>query len=229
MSVAPSTKKREAGASKPARRRFGRRLSATHVLIAVVVILAFVLNLLVLQDRSATTMVAVADRPLTTGSAVASHVVRLIPIETSFGALDGLVTEEDLDHFDGWVVGRALDEGDLIDRASLVQPGGGSGLREMSVPVAKEHAAGGVLAPGDRVDVISTQDDVAFYVAAGLEVTGVAESDGGAIGTTGQYHVVVAVTSDEALAIAEAIAAGSVEIVRSTGAEEIEGSESDGS
>lgn len=218
MSITPSTTQREAGSSKSARRRTGRRLSANHVLIAVVVILAFVLNLLVLQDRSSSQLVAIADRPLTTGTPLTDDSIRLVPVDSSFEGLPSLVSEGDLPVLEGWVVGRAIPEGGLIDRAALVEPGEASGLRSMSIPIATEHAAGGALVSGDRVDVISVGDGVASFVARDLEVTGVSESAGAAIGAASAYNVVVAVTADQALALAQAIDSGSMEIVRSTGA-----------
>lgn len=218
MTLSPSSKLREAGSPKPARRRSGRRPSATHLLIAVVVILAFVLNLLVLQDRSSTTLIALASQPLTTGSIFDPAAIRLVPVDTGFEGLDSLVGESDLDAFEGWVLSRGIPEGGLVDRGSLVEPDVGGGLRSMSLPVPIEHAAGGALLPGDRVDIISVTEGVAGYVATALEVTGVGEPGAASIGAASQYHVVVAVTAEEALALAEALASGSVEIVRATGA-----------
>lgn len=222
MAVTPSTTLREAGSSQTARRRWGRRLSVTHVVIAVVVILAFVLNLLVLQDRDATTLVAVADRPLTAGSALDPSTLRLVPVDSSFEGLPDLVTEEQLGELEGWVLSRSIASGGLIDDSALVAPGSISGLRSMSLPVPIEHAAGGALVNGDRVDVVSVVDGSAVFVAVDLEVVSVAESASGAIGTVAAYHVVVNVDADEALALAEALDGGSVEIVRSTGSESIE-------
>jgi hypothetical protein len=97
----------------------------------------------------------------------------------------------------------------------------------MSLPVPVEHAAGGSLVAGDRVDVIAVSDGVAGFVAVDLEVTSVADGASGAIGTVSSYHLVVNVDSDEALRLAEALAAGPVEIVRATGAERIEEASSD--
>jgi Flp pilus assembly protein CpaB len=206
----------------PARRRLRRRPSATHILIAVVVILAFVLNLLVLRDRSSTTLVAVARHQLTTGSVLGPDSVRLIPVESDFESLDHLITDESLGSYDGWVLRRAIDEGALLDVSSLVQPGDGSGLRSMSLPVDREHAAGGSLVAGDRVDVISVVDGEAGFVASDLEVTGVAEDSSGGIGAVSQYHIVLSVSADQALALAAALDSDSLEIVRSTGAETID-------
>ncbi len=227
MTLSPSTEQREAGSHHPARRRLTRRLSATHVVIAVVVVLAFVLNLLVLQDRSTTTLVAVADQALATGSAIERSSLRLVPVDADFEGLPGLITEDDLGSVDDWVLSRSVPAGGLLDRAALVRPGSGSGLRSMSLPVPVEHAAGGSLVAGDRVDVIAVSDGVAGFVAVDLEVTSVADGASGAIGTVSSYHLVVNVDSDEALRLAEALAAGPVEIVRATGAERIEEASSD--
>ncbi len=107
----------------------------------------------------------------------------------------------------------------------FVEPGAPSGLRAMSVPVAVAHAAGGTIATGDRIDVISVSDGSAAYVVSDIEVIGVSDVDGGSF-TVGEYHIVVAVDAAQALDLAAAIEADSIEIVRSTGAPvvDIEGS-----
>ncbi len=222
MTSSPTAQVRESGSPTPAHRRPRRRPSATHVIIAVVVILAFVLNLLVLRDRSSTTLVAVARQPLTTGSVLGPDSVRFVPVESDFESLDHLITDESLGSYEGWVLGRAIDEGALLDVSSVVQPGDGSGLRSMSLPVDREHAAGGSLVAGDRVDVISVVDGVAGFVATDLEVTGVADDASGGIGAISQYHIVLSVNADQALELAAALDSGSLEIVRSTGAETID-------
>lgn len=221
MAVTPSTKVREAGSQQPARRRLGRPLSAAHILLAVVVILAFVLNLLVLQDRGATTLVAMADEPLPAGSTIDATVLRLVPVDSSFEGLSGLITEEELTRLEGWVLARAIPSGGLVDTTALVEPGSNSGLRSMSLPVPVEHAAGGSLVSGDRVDVIWVVDGEARYVASDLEVISVSERSSSAIGSISAYHIVVNVEADEALDLARALDNGSVEVVRSTGAGEI--------
>lgn len=228
LSVAPSTHTREAGSSKPARRRSGRRPSATHVLIAIVVILAFVLNLLVLQDRSATTLVAMADQPLVAGSTFELDSVRLVPMDASFAGLGPLVDEEELSQYEGWVVARSVPAEGLVAADDLAAPESANGLRSRSLPVAPEHAAGGSLKTGDRVDVISVDDGTARFIAEGLEVIAVSDVGSGSIGSATSHHVTVAVEADEALRLAEALEAGSMELVRSTGAAAIAGGPDDG-
>jgi Flp pilus assembly protein CpaB len=217
----PPTKVREVGPQKPARRRIGRPLSAAHILIAVVVILAFILNLLVLQDRNATTLVAIADEPLAAGSTLNPSDLRLVPVDSDFEGLEALVAETEISKLDGWVLSRFVPKGGLLDVAALVEPGTNSGLRSMSLPVPIEHAAGGALVAGDRIDVISVIDGDATFVASFLEVVSVSEASSSAIGGISAYHVVVSVESQEALDLARALDAGSIEIVRSTGAEEV--------
>ena len=144
--------------------------------------------------------------------------MRLVPVDSDFEAIDRMVTEEDVAGFMGWMVGRHLAEGEVVGVSALVEPGDGPGLRSMSFPVPIERAAGGSLVAGDRVDVISVIDGQAGFVASDLEVTGVAETATGGISMVGTYHVVVAVTAEQALALAAALDSGSVEVVRSTGA-----------
>jgi Flp pilus assembly protein CpaB len=129
-----------------------------------------------------------------------------------------MILEGDLVQLDGWIVGRSVAEGELIDRSIVIQPGAGDGLRTMSIPVTVEHAAGATLVVGDRVDVISIVGDEPSFVAVDLEVVGIAERAQGGLSGVGPYYVVVAVTSGDALALAQAIDVGSIEIVRSTGA-----------
>jgi Flp pilus assembly protein CpaB len=230
VAVSPSVLAKEAGSSTPARRRARRRPSATHLVIGAVAILAFVLNLLALRDRDATVMVAVAARPLAVGTVLSPDAVRLVPAAADFEGLPSLVAEAQLPTVEGWVLGRSVPSGGLIERTMLVEPGAPSGLRSMSIPVAAEHAAGGSIGPGDRVDIISVEDGAAAYVAVGLEVLAASERQGGSLGGLGTFYIVVAVDQEQALRLAEAIDGGSLEVVRSTGAAEIDrGSGGDGS
>lgn len=221
MTVSPSTKQREAGSLQPARRRLGRRLSAAHVLIAIVVILAFVLNLLVLQDRSAKSLVAVANERLAAGTPFDRSSMRLVPVDSDFEGLADLLTEAELETFDGWILSRSIAEGGIIDHSALVEPGAAPGLRSMSIPVPVEHAAGGAVVEGDHIDVISVVEGTAMFVAADLEVVSVSERATGAIGSFSEYHIVVSVTGDQALELAQALDSGSIEVVKSTGADPI--------
>lgn len=192
-------------------------MSVSHLLVAVAVVAAFVLNILALQDRSASTLVVVADGPVAAGSVLNTESVRLVPVDSSFTALGTLVTENDLSGYLGWVVQRAVPDGGLIDRASLVEPGAPAGKRSMSIPLEQSRAAGGSIAAGDLVDVISVVEGEAMYVVAGVEVVVVPSGGQAAFGVL-DYHIVVAVDERQALALAEAMDRGRIDVVRSTGA-----------
>jgi Flp pilus assembly protein CpaB len=189
-----------------------------HILIGLAALLAFGLNYLALQARDATTLVVVAEGPIAEGTALTVDLVRLAPLPSEFEGLGHLIVEDDLAGFHGWILARSLADGQLIDRAILIRPGVSDGLRTMSIPVPVEHAVGATLVVGDRIDVISPIDGVPGFVAVDLEVVGIAAASQGGLTAVGPYHIVVAITSDEALALAKAIEEGSIEIVRSTGA-----------
>jgi Flp pilus assembly protein CpaB len=213
---------REAGTSSPTVRSARYRPSLSHIAIACAVVVAFVLNYLALQSRDATTLVAIADSPIAAGSPLTSDIVRLVPLSADFEGLDHLVGEADLERLEGWIVGRSVGKGELIDRSVIVRPGAGDGLRTMSIPVAAEHAAGATLVIGDRVDVISMVDEEPVFVASDLEVVSIADTTQTGLSGDGPYHVVVGVSPAQALALARAIADGSLEILRSTGAAVLE-------
>ncbi|HEY5890627.1 MAG TPA: SAF domain-containing protein [Acidimicrobiia bacterium] len=191
-----------------------------HILIAVAAILAFVFNFLALQDRSDTRLVAVASSDLRAGQKVTTSDITFAPVAADFAGVDSLVSESRWDQMEGWILTRAIDGGSVIDAASLSAPGDAGNLRSMSIPVAVEHAAGGLLVAGDTIDVATVGDGSPRWVATGMTVVSVASADSEGIGGFGPYHVVVSVTADQALSLAAAIDSGSIEIVRATGAEE---------
>ncbi|MEX2135241.1 MAG: SAF domain-containing protein, partial [Acidimicrobiia bacterium] len=156
--------------------------------------LAFTFNFLALQDRDRTVLVAVANAPLDAGTSLSPDDVRFVTIDAGFEGMASLVEQESWTSVRGWVLTRPVPEGGVIAVDALTRPLGGDGLRSMSVPVAPEHAAGGLLEIGDVVDVISLDDGVPAYVVAGVEVVGVSTGSGG-IGAAGGYFVVLAVDS----------------------------------
>jgi Flp pilus assembly protein CpaB len=201
-----------------------RRPSLSHILIAVTVILAFGLNYLALQNRDAEVLVAVAVEPIAEGSSLTAEVVRFVPLPADFEAVETLFVEDDLGQMEGRILARSIPAGGLIDKGALVDAGVEDGHRAMSIPIAVEHAAGAGIVVGDRVDVITVVDGVARFVASDLAVIAHADTETGGL-STGSYHLTLAVDEEEALALAEAIASGSLEIVRSTGAAPVSGSQ----
>lgn len=223
MSNVDTTLTREAGASGPAGRNLRRRPSLPHILIAFAAILAFAFNFLALQDRDSTQLVAVAARPLPAGAGLDSSAIEWIEIDSDFVSLEALVVQSEMAQVDVSVTARALSAGELIGESALVPAGSATGLRTMSVPIDPEHAAGATLVVADRVDVISIVEGQPTFVATDLEVVDVSQASQSGIAGSGANYVLVAVSADDALALARAIEDGSIEIVRSSGAMPIEG------
>lgn len=219
MSQIPSLLSREAGTSQPASRSTRRRPSASHLLVAFAVVLAFVLNILALQGQGASVLVAVADQPIAAGTPLTAEMVRLVPVDAGFEGVESLLGESEVASRIGWIVQRAVAESGVLEKAALAEAVSASGLRAMSVPVPIPRAAGGTIVTGDRIDIIAVRDDLARYVISGVEVLAVA--GGGAGFSSVDHHLVVAVNADQALALAGAIATGAIDVVRSTGAPDI--------
>ncbi|MGH8874645.1 MAG: SAF domain-containing protein, partial [Acidimicrobiia bacterium] len=192
------------------------RVSAGHVLIVLAGLLAVLLNLAVLRSQDDARLVAVAAVDIPVGSTVAAGQLRLAEVDAAPDVLARLVS--DLGSLEGQIAVRPIAAGALVARDDLRPAAAPLGLRAMSVPVPVEHAAGGELRAGDRVDVIQVVDGVPGYVVAGAEVLSVPDRQAGPLASTGGYFVVVAVDADTALALAAALDQGSIEVVRSTGA-----------
>lgn len=173
---------------------------------------------MVLRDQEATYRVAVPAADLRAGSVVSTDSFRLVETKVADELAAGLLHADDLARVDGWVAANSLPAGELVSRSDLRPPSAPHELRAMSVPIARERAAGGDLSRGDRVDVIAVVDGRAFYVAADLEILAVASGGGeGALQAPGRFFVTVAVDEDTALALAQALEIGAVSVLRSTG------------
>ncbi len=199
----------------PLRRRpLWSRVSGAHLLALLAAIVAFVLNLALLRDP-ATLTVAVAATDLRVGSTLSEGSVRWIEIsDATVGA--SLLTREHLLGSD-LVVRSELLGGDPILRSAVGPPAAPSGHRAFTIEVERTRAGGGSIAVGDVVDVISTVDGVATYVAVGAEVLSVPESEQRGL-TSGGYFVTVAIDAETALSLAEALDRGRVDVVLATGA-----------
>lgn len=187
-------------------------------------LLAFVLVVTLLQDRTVTAGVLVADTDILPGTAITPDLVTEVEIPANSDLVGTLAT---FDSIAGDIrAGQRIAAGDPITLTAIAPASTPSTLRAMSIPIDRVDAVGGDLAIGDRVDVLAVVDADARYVAAGLEVLGAQNpnSGGGGLGspTLTTYYVVVAVDADTALAIAAAMDTGQVSLVRSTGAVAVE-------
>jgi Flp pilus assembly protein CpaB len=163
------------------------------------------------------TTVAVARERIEAADRVTSDMVRWVEVPADSPLAEGLVGEASLAGEP--VATRPIDAGEPLTVRALATDLAGDGLRSMSVPAVREHAAGGGLRPGDRVDVIDVVDGEATYAVTGAEILAVGSESAGGLGASpGGFHVVVAVDDQEALRLAAALADEKLEVIRSTGA-----------
>jgi Flp pilus assembly protein CpaB len=171
-----------------------------------------------LRDRSETVMVAVAREPIAAASVMSPSMVRWVEVPADSAMASTLVNRSDLDT-GGLLAARPIAQGEPVTSAAVSSEMPKDGLRSMSVPVAREHAANGALQRGDRVDVIDLVSGKAVYVVTDSEVLAVGgDTAGSATARPGQFAVTLAVDADAALRLTEALADKELEVVRSTGA-----------
>ena len=211
-----------AASRRPRRRSPLARPSAAHLLMVLAAVLAFATNLMVLRNQDETRKVAMAAADLAAGRPIAASQVRAVEVDVSDQIYATLIPWEQVVGLAGRVPAYLLPAGELIRASDLRDPSAPAGLRSMSIPIDPEHAVGGDLSPGDRIDLILVGDETAGYVLVGAEVMAVSGTARGAL-AVGGFHVTVAVDAEQALALAAAIRDGRIEIVRSTGAAAVPG------
>lgn len=208
----------------PRRRRLRERISLGHLFMIASALLAFGLVVSLLQDRTATVRVLVADQEILPGAPVTPDLVREVTVPADSDLVGSLATINALNGAP--TASQRIAVGDPITVTALAPSSSPSGLRAMSLPIDRIDAVGGDLSPGDRVDVIATTGGTARYVAVDLEVlaTQIDESTGGLSnsGVLSNYYITVSVDDQTALELALALDTAEVSVLRSTGADPVE-------
>jgi hypothetical protein len=209
-------------AAQPGRRALGRRLSRAQWLALALGVLAALVNLAALRDRRETVSVAVADEPIAQVSRVTRDMVRFVDVPADSPVAARLLDESSLAE-GGMVSTRGVAEGEPLTASAVAGEVPQDGLRSMSVPVASQHAVGGALRPGDRVDVLDAVDGEAVWVVVDAEVLAVGGESAAAVSAPeDRFEVTLAVDASGAQRLAAALADERVEVVRSTGAAPID-------
>ena len=212
----------------PRKRKVRDRVSLGHLFMIAAALAAFVLVVSVLQDRSLTAQILVAEVEILPGTAITPDMVSVVDIPADSDLVDRVATMADL-AANEVSAGHRLAEGDPITLTALAPASTPSGLRAMSLPIDRVDAVGGDLAAGDRVDIISVSAGTAAYIAVDLEVIATQSSDGrtGALSASAlsTYYVTVSIDDQAALAVALAMDVGEVAVLRSTGAEPVPANE----
>ena len=211
----------EAGAPGTRRPLLGK-VSSAHLIMVVAGALAFLLVLVVLRDRTATTTVVVAATELEAGTVAEASRFRFVELPAEVGMLEGLVDPSSVAALidTGWALDASVGEGVPLRIADFAEVAAGGGVRVMSIALDGPSAVNGALEAGDRVDIVGGDAARSEFVAVDVEVVAV-DVGAGSIGRAG-VTVSLVVTPDQALRITSALAGSNTHLIRSTGAPPIE-------
>lgn len=223
---APPVEQRVAPNTRAPRRRRRRplteRLTLNVVVGVVAALLAFVLAASLLADRREMVTVTIATEQIPSGATITADMIRASEVPADIGFARALVTFDAVS--DGSSVAtRTIQAGEPLTSSSIGAPGSVNGQRVMSIPLEPWQAANGELKVGDTVDVIEATREGSRYVLTNASVVG-RSSDAGSGGLVGGVRsadlvILVEVDGPEALDLAAAIEAGTIMVVRSTGAD----------
>ncbi len=171
----------------------------------------------------------IAQRPLTVGQRVKPEDLATAPMELPSNLSDQFAYR-DPSRLIGAVVTSPVRAGELVQASDVAAGEAGLGQRQVSFPVDASRAVDGTLAVGDSVDVLATYgsgpDASTMAVAIGVRVIALSTSSSALGSASGQSEVVtVGLPSwHDVLALTQAVNAGQVLLVRSTGAPPATGS-----
>jgi Flp pilus assembly protein CpaB len=208
------------------RRELRSRVSTGHVVMVLAGALGVLLTLTVLRSADNTRPVFVAAHDLASGSVITDSSVKVVRVHADAAVLGTLFGAEQLPALRGRVVTAVVHEGEFLARGAVSAPDAMASTRVMSFSIARSRAVAGKLSTGDRVDVLAVDHDSgrAGYVMTDTEVVAVESRSGGALsGASDDVTVTLAVDPTSAVALASAIDAGTVMLVRSTGAPVVHG------
>lgn len=209
----------DAPAARP-RRALLSRVSSGHAVMVVAGLLGTILTLGLLRAADEGRLVLVAARDLPAGTVLDPSAVRATELRIDDALLALVVRGDDPGAVDGHALVEPVAAGAVLERRALRPPGHGDAPRAMTVPLPRARALAGALEPGDSVDVIAVARDGARagYAAVDVAVLAVDDDDGAPLGGGSDVAVTLAVDADSAVAIASALEAGTVTLVRATGA-----------
>jgi Flp pilus assembly protein CpaB len=204
------------------RRRTGtarlRRVDTRLVIGLVLVVVSVAGGLALFSAADHTVPVLAASRDLAAGHVVAARDVQVARVRVDAGVLRGLVRGEDKNALVGKVLLQPVAGNGLIATSAVGRQR--STAREMTVPITSEHALGGSLRVGDRVDVLATfakggKDARTLTVVHEAQVAEVVRTKGILGERAGDLSALtLAVHADEALYLVFASHTAELDVVR---------------
>jgi Flp pilus assembly protein CpaB len=205
----------------PAARRIERpRWVNGRVLLGLVLFLAaFGGGQRVLAAADDTVQVWSASGDLASGTQLTAE--NLVPVDVHLSGPTMSSYVQSTEDLTGATLTRSVIGGELIPSGSLVSAGADPSLRTMTIPVTPEHAVGGDVAPGQKVDVIATFDsgDVrarSVTLLQGAEVADIVTGGGLTLSEDAVLGITVQVSPKDATRLAFAIRTAEIDIALTT-------------
>lgn len=195
-------------------------VNARTVLGLLLFCLAFLGGQRVLTQAQATTSVWSATRSLTEGTRLAEGDLVAVEVRLPPDQRDLYLGVER--PFEGAILTRAVGRGEFIPASWLSEGAPAESGRTLTIPVTPEHANGGSLRPGDRIDIFATftggrSEPCTVLIGRGVEVVDVVTAGGMVVEDESPVGVTVATTPDEAARMALAVRTAEIDIARVTG------------
>ena len=196
------------------------------VLGVLLLSVAFVAGQRLLAESARTTGVWAAARDLARGSRLDAGDLELAQVKLPAEVLGRYLPAGRKP--EGATLGRSLRAGELIPAQSVASERALASTRSITIPVAPEHAVGGALRPGDRVDVFATfgqgeGNARTRLLVADVEIAEVLSGGGLVSGEESLVGVTVSVTPQQAARLAYAIRSGEIDLARLDGAVQVPG------
>ena len=173
-----------------------------------------------IASSTATTMVWAAAHDVPQDATLTSDDLRAVEIRLPGDLSDSYIgSGQDIV---GSVVTRAVLEGELVHAGWLSGSQSGGEGRSMTIPVSPEHAVGGALRSGDRVDIYATFDPGdararTTLLARDVQIVDLVTAGGFALDEEAFVGLTVSVSPEEATRLAFAIRTAELDVVRITG------------
>lgn len=180
---------------------------------------AFLAGLRVLRTADSTVAVWSAARDLAAHTTLGVGDVESVRVGLSGDVLSRYATGADPT---GTVVTRPVRSGELIPAAAIAEVSSPSAGRSMTIPITPEHANGGRLQPGDRIDVVATfhvgeERARSVMLLAAAEVLDVVTAGGLVVNEQSAVGVTLAVSPDDAIRVAYAVRNAVIDVAKVTG------------
>jgi len=181
--------------------------------------LAFLAGLRVLQSADSTVAVWAASRDIAPHATLGTGDLELVDVGLSGEMLSRYAVGAEPA---GAVLTRAVRAGELIPVTALAEVPSATATRSMTIPVSPEHANGGRLQAGDRIDAVAAfnaGDERArsVWLLSAAEVVDVVSAGGLVVNEQSAVGVTVALSPEDAIRVAYAIRNAAIDIFKVTG------------